>query len=608
MSLASTFASAFAPPDRRPIYEWAAENVTLPAVLTKTGLFDVSGSRHFIGPFEALQSDRVREVSLMAPVRGGKTLIADIAAPWAIANDHAATLRVMQSDEVSASHSELRAMPTALSVRAILDILPSDRHKIREQEIIFTNGLPLIICGPSIGNLQSRGFKWVICDEPWLYKQGILGQAKARLGDFVRTASSKFLCISQGGVEDDDWDVQWQSGERNEWHIQCAACGHYMMPEWSAYRPDGTRWGIMFDAEKTERGRYNVKKAIETLRFECEKCSHAHPDSPATRSAWNATGRYQVIGDANDTRKSFHWTAVIDFPWAELLEEWLTARRASAKGNFEPTIQFVQKRLARPKSEKTVHEGALNFARARITDEKWEAGVLRAVTIDRQEEDTYWVTGRQWASESGESRRLLFRKCFSEADIKAAVDEVGPSKADINIGGALVRVALVLIDSGFNPKGDQGVYAMCAKNGWIAARGDPNASFFWHEDSRKTSTDRTIRERTQKAYAPWTWCDPGKGTSEYGRRRAPYLRFAPHALTDHMQELIDRGLWIEPEGDSETDMGREYERQMSSEHRAKRVNKTTLREEFFWKCPSGNNHARDCGKMQVLIAQALEIL
>ncbi len=607
MSLSPIVAAAFTLPDRRPIHEWASDNITLPPVLTKTGAFDVSGSRHFIGPFDALRNDQVREVNVMAPVRGGKTLIADIAAPWAIVNDHASVLRVMQSDEVSSSHSELRAMPIALSAHGIQLILPRDRHKVREQEIIFTNGLPLIICGPSIGNLQSRGFKWVICDEPWLYKQGILGQAKARLGDFVRIASSKFLCISQGGVEDDDWDTQWQSGERNEWHVQCASCGHYMLPEWSAFRPDGSRWGIMFDGEKTERGRYNIRKAIETLRFECEKCSHVHLDSPATRAVWNASGRYQIIGEPNDTRKSFHWTALIDFPWSELLEEWLNARRASTTGNFEPTIQFVQKRLARPKSEKTVHEGALNFTRAKITDEKWECEVLRAVTVDRQSEDTYWLTARQWAKDTGESRKLIFAKCFSESDIIAVVNKIAPTRIRINIGGAIVECFAVMIDSGYRPKGDQGVYAMCARNKWIATRGD-DTPFFWHTTTTKTSTDRVIKEQVQKPYAAWTWGDPGEGTAEQGRRHSPLLRFAANSMTDRMQELIDRGLWVEPEGDSETDMGREYERQMSSEHRSRRTNKTTLREEFFWKCPSGNNHARDCGKQQVLMAQVLGIL
>lgn len=607
MSLENDMRQATASLDRRPMYDWAADNVTLPPVLTKSGLFSVSGSRHFTGPMDALTSDVVREVNVMAPVRGGKTLIADIAAPWAIINEHAALLRVMQSDEVAASHAELRAMPMAVSVQGIRAILPDDRHKVREQEIIFSNGLPYIICGPSIGNLQSRGFKWVICDEPWLYKPGILNQAKARLGDFVRTASSKFLCISQGGTEGDDWDVQFQTGELNEWHVKCASCGHMMIPRWSGFRADGSRWGMMFDGEKNERGQYNIRKALETLRFECESCGHAHSDTARTRGNWNLTGEYRIIGEPNTARKSFRWRAQIDYPWAELLEEWLNARRQSAFGNHEPTIQFVQKRLARPKSEKTVHEGTLQFARAKITDEKWESEVLRCVTVDRQSEDTYWLTARQWAKDTGESRRITFRKCYSEADIVAAVAEVNPSTIRITIGGQLIAVRAVLIDSGYRPKGDAGVYAMCARHGWMAGKGT-DEPFFWHSVNKKDVHGKVTTDRIQRPYAPWTWGDPGEGTETQGRKHAPLIRFAASAMTDRMQDLIDRGLWIEPEGDSETELGREYERQMSSEFRKRKVNKMTGKEEMYWACPSGNNHARDCGKMSVLIATITQLL
>ena len=79
-------------------------------------------------------------------------------------------------------------------------------------------------------------------------------------------------------------------------------------------------------------------------------------------------------------------------------------------------------------------------------------------------------------------------------------------------------------------------------------------------------------------------------------------------MQDRLQELIDAGVWSEPDGDSETDMGREYERQMSSEYRKKRVNKFTGREELVWVCPSGNNHARDCAKMQVVAATITGLL
>ena len=71
--------------------------------------------------------------------------------------------------------------------------------------------------------------------------------------------------------------------------------------------------------------------------------------------------------------------------------------------------------------------------------------------------------------------------------------------------------------------------------------------------------------------------------------------------------LIRAGLWIEPD-DAETEMGREYRRQMSAEYLRPRVDKFTGREKMVWVCPSKNNHARDCAKEQVVLATIAEIL
>ncbi len=234
INFAEIWDKASAPPDRRSIEEWAAENVTLPPVLTKRGKFSVADSRHFIAPLQALRSDRVRGVRLLKPVRGGGTLIADVAAPWAIVNDNASVLWVFQDQPIAEAHAESRQMPILLSVPTIRPMLPFDRHKKRKADILFANGLPFKMQGPALGGLQSRGFKWVIADEPWMWKAGILGQAKARLGDFVKNSSSKFLAISQGGEEESDWDMEVRAGVMFIWKPECSACAKTHRPRRSA--------------------------------------------------------------------------------------------------------------------------------------------------------------------------------------------------------------------------------------------------------------------------------------------------------------------------------------------------------------------------------------
>ena len=73
-------------PDRRPIWAWAHDNVILPAAYAQPGRFDVQGSRHLIGPLNAIQDDHVREASWCGAIQTGKSLASEIGIAWAIAN------------------------------------------------------------------------------------------------------------------------------------------------------------------------------------------------------------------------------------------------------------------------------------------------------------------------------------------------------------------------------------------------------------------------------------------------------------------------------------------------------------------------------------------
>jgi len=487
-------------------------------------------------------------------------------------------------------------MPTLMSVRAIRSLLSTDRHKTRKADILFANGLPLVITGPALGNLQSRGFKWVVCDEPWLYKPGVLGQAKSRLGDFVKMSSSKFLAISQGGEENSDWDFEVRAGVLYVWNVPCAGCGKLIAPEWSIHLPDRKFAGAVFETMKHTDGSYDKDGSAATVRFVCPLCGHAHPNTEKTRAAWNAGGQYL---DANGapfdpanppSEVSFRWHALIDYPWAELVKEWLAAQEAKHVGNFAPLVNFLQKRCAEMRSERTVHDVDLPFARVRI-DGKWPDEAVRFLTVDRQTEDTYWAMVRSW-SKTGESRRLWYGKLYGEAAIEAKRIEFG------------VVPDCTVVDSGFQPKGDHGVYASCIRYGWIAGKGT-DEPYFWHIQQMPPPQPP---QHVMKPWAPLSFGDPGEGTSVQGRNRARLIRFSSPIMKDRVMGLITRGLWVEPDLADADEMDRECARQMSAEFKRPKINKFTGRTEMVWVCPSGNNHALDCAAQQVLCAMQLRLL
>ncbi len=581
---------------------WAAEKVELPPVLTKRGKFSIVDSRHFGGPLAALHHDKVRGVRVLAPVRGGKTLIADLFVPYEIVNDNASVLWVFQDQPFAESHAELRQMPVLKSVPEIRAMLPSNRHQNRKSDIVFANGLPLILCGPALGNLQGRGFKVVVCDEPWMWEPGKLLEAKARMGDFVKNASNKFLALSQGGEEDSDWDVEVKSGVMFVWKPRCVSCEKPMDIEWTLRRADQSIAGAVFDTVKNPDGTYDKDACAATVRYVCQHCGHEHPNSERTRAEWNRTGDYfhASTGARFDSFNppsecSFRWHALIDYPWAELVKEWLAAQEAKHVGNFLPLVKFFQKRCALMRSERTIHDTDLPFARAAISlikpEQKIDGELARFLTADRQTEDTYWVTVRAWFA-CGESRRLWFGRLYSEADIEAKRVEYA------------VQPDCTVVDSGYRPKGDHGVYAACIRYGWVAAKGTDEA-FFWHTLPRRGNHPG---ERIQKPWAPLSWGDPGEGTATEGRTRAPLIRFASGVMADRVMALIERGLWVEPDADENDEMEREYRRQMSSEFKRPRVDKFTGRRMMVWVCPSGNNHAFDCSKMQALCAMQAGLL
>src|SRR5262245_20486003 len=114
LSLTRAWQDAFKLPDRRPIHEWAAENLKLPAALTRRR-FDPESSRHFIPVLEAMADDAVSEVVVRKPVRAGGTLLSDVFLAWARVNDPGNMLLVMQSDELSKDHFINRLRPMMLS-------------------------------------------------------------------------------------------------------------------------------------------------------------------------------------------------------------------------------------------------------------------------------------------------------------------------------------------------------------------------------------------------------------------------------------------------------------------------------------------------------------
>lgn len=596
-----------APKDRRPIYEWLKDHFEVSPPLTETGKFDVQKSRHLIGPFDSFQSEFKREINLLAPVRGAKSLFADGAQLWTIPIRPGPMLYLFQDEKAVKDHAEARTWINIEKCVPVASMLSKDRHMNRTLDVIFPH-MVFHMRGPAPSNLQSRGYQLVFVDEPWQYKNGTIEEARGRLGDYAKKGTDKFICLSQGGYVREDWDTQYNSGLIHEWQVQCLSCGHYMFPIWSGTRQDGSRWGMMWDKHKMPSGEWNIAKCLPTVRFECEACGHPHIWNGRTKTEWNRTGKYlaEVADHKMKTKDSFHWTAVIDYPWDQLLDLYLKAVNSWKYGNPSALVAFFMKRMAEMCSEERLLENKLNWSKSKYEISNKPTEAVRILTADRQEEDVYWVMARDWFKATPEkrahTRRVWFGKLFSASEIEKKREELGISQNGSGHGW------LLFIDSGYKPKGDHGVYRDCIKYGWIPVKGAATELgeplTFTHSFDNEYGQRMSV-ERSYSMPVPVD-AESGRGSEDM----VEMIRFSSPTYADRVTGLIERGLWIEPEGQDNDPMERELKKQMTSEYkRAIQVgNKLARKTKHIWVCPSGNNHGFDCAKIQAFAATVLGIV
>ena len=282
-------------------------------------------------------------------------------------------------------------------------------------------------------------------------------------------------------------DQRWKSGGRETWNVFCQSCGKAFEPVWNGKRSDGSRYGMMWDQHRDERNQWLISRCLESLRYECMHCGHPHLDHPRTRSEWNRTGEYVSSNpEAPRATATFRWNSIIDSQWSDVATMYLEAVNARHLGIYDPLIKFNQKQLALPMDESSMMDSSFEIVRAQYDIQSPDGEVMRLMTVDRQEEDVFWVLICSWTKD--ECRKLWYGRCFGFSEISALQ--------------STWKCSNVWIDSGYKPKGDSGVYAACVQYGWVACKGT-DQDVFWHEKKGCRA-----RQRVMRSYSERKWGDP----------------------------------------------------------------------------------------------------
>lgn len=565
-------------PDRRPIYEWAHDHVTLPPSYAQPGRFDVGSSRHLVKPFDAIQSDGVREVTCAGAIQTGKTLLVEISTMWAACNSPGPIMWTLQTDDDAKQHCNERYMEAMKSVPQIRNMLPQDRHMATSTKVYF-GPFYIVVNGANITNLQRVSIRWKFNSEVWLWKQGLLGHARGRVSAFERSGNSKVVNESQGGNDGDDFDLAWKAGNQQLWGVRCFGCGALSPLQFEGRNmTDPTRRACVIWNEDARRadGSWNIGRAAETARWACPQCGHEHDDTSKTRAKWNHDGDYVVMRpDAPATHASFRWEALVSRPMGALVSQFLEARKQQKQGVIQAMQDFTRQRRAISwKDEETKESVTLQTSEYLLTaptiTDKIDNEAKRFMTIDRQR-DHFWALVRAWRADG--TSRLLFRGRINTSeqleDVRRRFD---------------VEPQLTFEDAGYFP---QGVYTDCAKWGWTALKGSGDDFF-------------TIEVRGKKIKRMWS----NAVKVLHDNKLVNLFHWCSDPIKDVLLVLRNgKGAKWEVASDA----GEEYENQLNGDHKKERINNKTGRQEWRWTRRHAN-HMHDLEAMQVAAALMLGIL
>lgn len=472
LSSCDRWAAAWSPPDRRPIYEWARENIILPDSYSKAGPFQPSG--WMLPVFDALQNMRVRRVHLRKAVQQAGTLVADVWLQWIINNDPGPVSWTMQKDDAMGIHLKTRVWPTMEACKATRAKLPPE-GKMRTLEAVYFGGFFVIFTAANVGSQQSVSIRYKINDEIWMDKwQDVYADAIARVTAYEREGISKIFNVSQAGVVDDIEDKSFRDGDQGELNITCPHCGKSTPLVFDILREDKSHAGIVWNPDaKGADGLFNVARAMETCRYQCLHCRGESLESEKTRQQWNSTHHFISANlGAPEAIRSFHIESLTNDKMETIVERFCAAFNEQRRGLDDGMKKFLQKYRALPWAEKGDSvdlRGGTAVDAYRYEDYRngilWDNEKMRFMSIDRQK-DHFWVEINAWR-ENGDSRQILY------ARVKF-IEEAREIQLRYK-----VKDKMVSEDCGYMPSA---AYDDCVRFGWIAFRGERQKEFIHYKN------------------------------------------------------------------------------------------------------------------------------
>ncbi len=321
------------------------------------------------GICEALTDPFVREVTVSAPLQMGKTMIGML---WMchVVRYEPANMIVVMADENTLKRRMKRLRATFKANPFLLEALGGSIDSFHIGEPTELGDMLLYLAwSNSDATMASDPIPYVIADEvalwsPFAGRSGIHGLNHLRGRTLAFPNRGKLLVISSPRNTGDDFDLQYQAGDRCEYWVPCPRCRYWhVMQWWDKDNPD-----VYVTLDRDERGDWLSLEAYESgrhVRYRCPSCTAVWSDY--ARAAALADGQWlpagvtmgpggAVEGEMPVTPyKSFHVDGLMGHPRLRSLRSmavaFVRAQLALKGGRAEPLRHFQNNHRGLPWKE-----------------------------------------------------------------------------------------------------------------------------------------------------------------------------------------------------------------------------------------------------------------
>ena len=654
-ALSEIWGNSWHPRDTQEVWKWAEENILAIPYSPLKGAFRASNSPWIKAPMGELANDKTNLIVMQAAIQSGKTLALEIMQTWIHVNDPSPFALGLNNETEAADELKNRLTPLWEACPAMEHVLPPP-HRRKKDTITMNTGAPYYCFSyNNKNNLQRRSLKRVIVDEVWLMDDGNLREFEARTSAFSWQAQK--ILAGQAGIPGDQMDQRWEETDKAKWHTCCPKCDNLQPYEWDqfTYEDQKDDSGVYDYKLIRDTVKFNCKACGQQFSDTYANRSLLSDDQPRPGAMPFVFSECEITGEkvydfkdpsvgarfiseapeAPESKVGFHWTSFNMVAWADIAEEFFRAKYAMRRGDESLMRIWHQKRLATHyegyedtdvleiesegynpdevwESEGGLHRSNKVMLRTELEDMQEQAMIreraaadkekrpardlkifkapLRTMGIDVQQ-DYQFVVVRSW-SPDGSSRLMHWQRTgsFEEIERIRKKYEVLPN--------------LVFVDSGYNAKGNSGskdtvgVYAHCARFGYIATKGE-GIKEYWDHTKKVLYNGKRVSKKVQKFFSPI------KKVSIDGNRTCRLIHFSNLHVKDIFHNLKrnqnpDDGVtW-----DVYSDIDDYYLRSMDSEVRI--LDKTR----FFWvpRHSSSPNHLLDCEVLCTLAALNLRLI